>query len=202
MKVMCCIASGPSLTREDCEKVREAGIETIAVNNAWKFAPFSKYLFGGDYNWWKVYKDEIECKAERWTCSMNAKRKFNINYFKKRGPYNSGMRAIELAMAKGANSIILLGYDGSLKNGVHFDGKHSGGYLAKNGNYVELRNPNEKSVANWQKEFARVAEQAEKNNVQIINCTKETALTQFKTGKLEDTLRWVGSSRRWDAWTW
>lgn len=175
-----CIASGPSLTAEDCEMVRESGIKTVAVNNSWGMAPFCHYLYAGDRKWWASYIDKINIKAEKWTCSSSAANNFGINYHIAGGSYNSGMRAIQFGISKGFKSIALLGYDCSLKNGVHWHGTHVGKLL---------RNPTEDKMDRWHEQFKRVALAADRSGVSIVNCSRYTELDCFPIEDIEVVLK-------------
>src|SRR3546814_7286157 len=61
-----CIASGPSLTAEDCESIRTAGLPAIVTNNTWQLAPWADVLYAGDYQWWKRYGEECTFAGSRW----------------------------------------------------------------------------------------------------------------------------------------
>jgi len=175
-----CIASGPSLTASDCELVRSSGTKTVAVNNSWEMARFCDYIYAGDSKWWKVNFEKIDIKAEKWTCSDMAANKYNINYHIAVGPYNSGMRAIQFGMQRGFKSIALLGYDCSLKGGVHWHGPHK---------EPELRNPTEDKIKKWHDQFKRVSDNAKKQGVSIVNCSRYTELECFEKMTLEEALK-------------
>src|SRR5262252_1496021 len=51
-----CLASGPSLTREDVEHVRDRASAIIAVNDTYKYAPFATALIASDAGWWIVHQ--------------------------------------------------------------------------------------------------------------------------------------------------
>lgn len=172
-----CIASGPSLNKSDCDLVMKSGIKTVAVNNSWEMAPFCNYVYAGDRKWWDEYYDKINIDAEKWTCSDKAANKHKINFHFAGGSYNSGMRAIQFGIWKGFKSIALLGYDCSLKSGIHWHGPHK-----------ELRNPNKNKVRLWDDQFKRVYVQSIKNDVRVINCSRETELNYFFRISLEDAL--------------
>jgi hypothetical protein len=55
-----CIASGPSLTAEDVERVRAAGHPVIVTNTTFRLAPWADVLFGMDSKWWKEYHKEVD----------------------------------------------------------------------------------------------------------------------------------------------
>lgn len=174
-----CIASGPSLTAQDCELVRQSGAKVIAVNNSWKMVPFCDYLYAGDSKWWRAYHREINIPAEKWTCSRIASDKFGAKLHLAGGGYNSGMRAIQFAVIKGFKTIGLLGYDCSLKNGIHWHGLHESKFL---------KNPSEVKVHRWHQQFARAAEKASAAGSKVLNCSRYTELQCFEKVSLEDVL--------------
>lgn len=175
-----CIASGPSLTKIDCNLVQNSGIKTIAVNNSWEIASFCNYIYAGDTKWWDINYNKIDIKAEKWTCSSNAANKYKINFHIAAGSYNSGMRAIQLSINLGFKNIALLGYDCSLKNGIHWHGE----YKEKT-----LRNPDKSKLPIWKKQFKRVSDIADKLNVKIVNCSRYTELECFERKSLEEMLK-------------
>lgn len=168
-----CIASGPSLTTEDCLLVERAGLKTIAVNTSWKLARFANVIYAGDACWWDANGNEIDVSAERWTCSQGAARKYGINLQDTYGSYNSGLRAIQLAMDFGAKRILLLGYDCTVKYGTHWHGNHT-----------KTKNPTSTKCNMWKAQFARLSQK----KCEIINCSRVSALTCFVKMNLEEVL--------------
>jgi hypothetical protein len=79
-----------------------------------------------------------------------------------------------LAAWLGAEEIILLGYDCSIKNGYHWHGAHP----------KPLTNC--KSVKHWFGLFEKAANNLK--HLEIINASKETDLTCFKIENLEGVL--------------
>lgn len=176
-----CVASGPSLNRKDCDLLKYSGAKIVAVNSSWKLVPFCDYLYAGDAKWWKAYKNDVVVdNAQFWTCSSGASITYGLNLHQGRaGSYNSGMRAIEFAIDKGFNRIGLLGYDCSIKNGLHWHGAHE---------LPELGNPTDIKLQKWQKQFSQLAARAELKGVKIFNCSRETELTCFERISLEDAI--------------
>lgn len=172
-KTVCCIASGPSLGASDCEAVGSAGIPAIAVNSSWRLARFASVIYAGDLCWWDAYGAEIDISAERWTCSQRAAHEHGLSLHRAAGGYNSGLRAIQLAIELGAARVLLLGYDCSINSGTHWHGDH-----------IKTKNPDEKLCLLWQRQFA----QLNTLGIEIINCSRETALTCFPRARLEDVL--------------
>ncbi|WP_353613946.1 hypothetical protein [Mangrovibacter phragmitis] len=169
-----CIASGPSLSRKDCLLSAKSGLPIIAVNSSWQIIPECQYIFAGDYAWWDKHHDNITSHAEKWTTSPRAKILYGVNLFggHTEGAFNSGQMAIRLASHFGAKRIILLGYDCSLKNGIHWHGKHHG-----------LDNPSREEVSRWHTDFSSLV--CELPDVEIINASRYTELTCFPVTKPE-----------------
>jgi len=87
---------------------------------------------------------------------------------------NSGAQAINLAYLLGATRIILLGYDMGQTGGKnHWFGNHPKGMT--NGNYK-----------GFVPRFDSIAEDAKAKGVEIINCTRQTNLTQFPQASIDD----------------
>lgn len=177
MVTIACAASGPSLSSTDCQILHRANIPIIAVNNSWRAAPYCSAIYAADCCWWEEHYSTITSLAERWCGDQFTARRFGINCFHSAlpGPYNSGQRAIELAIHLGANRILLLGYDCSIRHGTHWHGNHQ-----------LLANPDKFSVAHWHDEFSRL--KAAVGSTEIINCSRHTRLTCFPRQSLEAAL--------------
>ncbi|WP_430673362.1 hypothetical protein [Klebsiella aerogenes] len=167
-KRVICIASGPSLCLEDVQLARSTGWPLIAVNNSWEIIPECDVIYAGDWKWWERYHKSIYSPAQRWTCCREAATEFNLNYHPAAGPYNSGQRAIQFAIRQGARHILLLGYDCSLRQGIHWHGE-----------FHMLRNPDELSIKRWKRHFEKLANEMTLTGVNIINCSRYTALNCF-----------------------
>ena len=87
---------------------------------------------------------------------------------------NSGAQAINLAYLKGATRIILLGFDMQNTGGkTHWFGDHP----------KELTNG---QYGSYTSRYTQLAEDLASAGVEVINCTRETALTQFKRATIEE----------------
>jgi hypothetical protein len=178
-QTVCCLASGPSLTLEDCKKVAAVGIKTIVTNCTFEMAPWAEVVFAVDFKWWERYHLKVPSSAECWTTSRQAVRDFSVKHFDSLPPQNSGQQAIKLAAYFGARRIILLGYDAQLTGGkTHHHGDHIPG----------LGNPNANKCAMWRVQFARIAQHYRSQKIEIINCSRKTALSCFPIATLEDVL--------------
>jgi hypothetical protein len=171
-----CLASGPSLTPEDCALVEQSGHRTFAVNNTWEMARFCHVIYAGDLKWWSQYNDVIDIGADRWTCNRVASELFGINWHRiSSSNFNSGQRAIQFAIEKGAKRVILLGYDCQLTGGkTHHHGDHVEG----------LQNPNAQKMVKWSLQFSLI----NTRGTEVINCSRETSLDCFPRKPLEECL--------------
>ncbi len=178
-RTVACIASGPSLTAEDCERVRAAGLPTVVVNNSWELAPWADILFAMDAAWWSNYGDRVMREFEG----------HRIGYVRVPGVIatkgeifptgwgNSGTYAISVAVVTGAARILLLGYDCQMTGGRnHWHVDHP----------VPMGNCG--TIKSWAYKAEIVAKYAKSHGVSVINCSRETALTCFARGTLDDEL--------------
>lgn len=171
------LASGPSMTQEDADKVK--GNFTIAVNSTWKLAPWCDVLFAGDRRWWDAYGKEVDIPAVRICNSKTAAPVHRAKLLKRskvssKG-HNSGLLAIEWAAQKGFKRIYLLGFDCSIKHGIHHHGPHK-----------DTPNPNQTRCNNWKEQFERIKKYYPE--AQVINCSRYTELKAFECAALEDVL--------------
>ncbi|MCQ4370003.1 hypothetical protein [Enterobacter asburiae] len=175
MKTFICVASGPSLTANDCALASGSGYPVIAVNSSWRAVPDCQHIYAADFAWWDQYHDSLTVSAERWTQSRRANSRYGVKLFRpsENGPFNSGQRAIQLAAHLGAEKVILLGYDCTLENGAHWHGSHP----------ATMHNPVPREVIRWHEDFSSLAGQLP--GVEIINASRHTALTCFRLSTLE-----------------
>lgn len=179
-RIVVCIASGPSLTVEDCETVRASGHPTIVTNTTFRLAPWADIVFGMDLMWWEMHHKEIEaiCTGRKMSTS-HAARAYgaeSIVYVAwKPQALNSGAAAIQLAIASGASKVVLLGYDCKTTGGkMHFFGDHPKG-IGNGG-----------SLKRWPKHFKDVSREV---GNKVVNATRQTALTCFPRVELDQALR-------------
>jgi hypothetical protein len=175
-----CIASGPSLTKEDVEFVRNRA-RIIAVNREYEIAPWADVCYAADYAFWKTYlnlglRDVFH--GELWTVTALAAREFGINCIAKvpidgYSPIkntittggNSGYQAIHLAAYWGARRIILLGYDMQRTGGKeHHYGRHAGG----------LRNG--RNFRFWIRRMVPLLRDLKAMGVEVLNASRVTAI--------------------------
>jgi hypothetical protein len=180
-RTVVCIASGPSLTAEDCELVRKAGHPVIVTNTTFRLCPWADVLFGFDAKWWRHYASEVaEFKGRKVSASPQAEKygvenPFPIPWF---SIYrNSGCCAVSIAIAAGASKVIMLGYDcGFIGKRRHWHGDHPKGM------------DNAGTLLMWQMLFGVLAKQARRAEVKVANASRRTTLKCFERVQLEDVL--------------
>jgi hypothetical protein len=174
-----CIASGPSLTVEDCEFVRGAGLPTIVTNTTFRIAPWADVLFGFDYKWWRVHLAEVRatfsgrlfCQSNRWPSRYLEWPGMARGY---RSFGNSGANAVSLAVVLGASRVVLLGYDCQLTGGrSHHHGDHPEPFA------------NCDKLPQWPLQFERLGRWASARGIPVVNASRESALTCFDRVPLE-----------------
>lgn len=182
-RTVVCIASGPSLTADDCETVRAAGLPTIVTNTTFRMCPWADVLFAFDGKWWKHHLAEVKASfrgarigwapgvASYGVPSLHGERAWFTHF------HNSGASAASLAIVGGAERVILLGYDCQRTGGrVHWHGDHPAGL----GNAASMRN--------WPTHFKGLSRYAASRGVPVLNASRETALTFFPRMPLEQAL--------------
>lgn len=181
-QTVACLASGPSLTVEDCETVHAAGVPTIVTNTTFLRAPWADVLFAFDCRWWELYAAEVrekfkgECLA--W-CPGSGRQGVTSLYRAQwfRNFHNSGACALSLAIVSGASRVVMLGYDCQATNGeTHWHGDHP------------KKLGNARSMSKWPLHFKGIARYAEQQKVKVLNASRVTALTNFPRISLADAL--------------
>jgi hypothetical protein len=178
MRSVIIFASGPSLLKADCRKAAQSGMPVIAVNSTWKAIPDCDFIYAADSAWWDYNFTTLPALPEKWTCDKRAYSKYKINYHHPQyeGAYNSGQRAVMFAVSLGVKNILLSGFDCSVNSGVHWHEDH-----------LFTGNPTAVLTLLWQRQFCTLSDYF-CNNVNIINCSRETSLTCFPLASLEESL--------------
>lgn len=176
------IASGPSLCADDIALVKNSEIKTIAVNSTCGVVPWCDVLFAGDCAWWGHNKHLTNIAAEKWTCSKAAASAHGLNFRENKIPngYNSGACAVELAANVFlANTVLMLGFDCSIKNGLHHHGAHK-----------KTANPTIHRCEIWKKQFNHLVKIC--NRSRLINCSRYTEIDCIERKGLEEALCELG----------
>lgn len=183
-----CLGSGPSLLQEDVNWAHAKGATIIAVNDAYLYAPFAAALMASDGAWWVHKKPEFA--GLRYSLDPTAARVPGVVVLKNTGcdgleldpaglktGRNSGAAAVNLAVHFGAKRIILLGYDMDAdKKRTHFFGHHK--FPLRDGSPYEL----------FRETFKRQVGPLRQLGIDIVNCSRKTALRCFRLAKLEEEL--------------
>jgi hypothetical protein len=150
-------------------------------------------LYACDPHWWDYYYEEIKAntKAELWTQSKESQEKYpalnrmpgvslaGLGHNQLHFGGNSGYQAVNLAYLFGATKIILLGFDMQRTNGeVHYFGEHP--------YHKKKTGPRPEILANWCRNFDKLAADLKQVGVEVINATRQTALTCFSRANIED----------------
>jgi hypothetical protein len=182
------VASGPSLSRPQCEYVK-GNAKVIAVNDGYKFAPWADILYAADHRWWTWEKRDfagLKVSIEQhqnveWPADIHVLRNLDngsptgISLDPKglKTGANSGYQALNLAVLLGAKRIILLGYDYKFSQGKsHFFGDHP---VSTNENHLSL----------FVKNFSTIENELKRLGVEVLNCSPESVLNQFPKVSLE-----------------
>ena len=154
--------------------------------------PDAPYHYACDASWWGVHYQAVKngFKGNSYTIndlehpSRNPDKKYDLIRMNSKyadglgkrfihygtgGGGNSGFQAVNLAHILGAKTILLLGFD---MFGTHYFGDHPPG-LANSSPYSQ---------------FIKSFERIDQTKIEIINCTRQTALECFPRKSLDDVL--------------
>lgn len=184
-----CMASGPSLTADDVASC-QGRARVVAVNDAVRYAPWADVLYACDRDWWHRHPETAQFAGLKFALRQPPSRE-DVCVLKQSGSsglerdpgalrtgLNSGYQAINLAVHLGASRILLLGYDMQLaQNGrMHFYDKPPRRLARLTG------------FANWLPMFDTLVQPLKELGIEIVNCTRRTALTCFPCRSLAETL--------------
>ncbi len=127
-----------------------------------------------DSAWWRAYRDEVR-RTFAGALTTIASGVQGVEQVRFQYSLNSGACAIGLAAHWGAKRVILVGYDAQRTGGKsHWHGDHPHGL------------GNAGSMGQWKGHFERVAHDLA--DVEIVNCSRETALRMFRRAALDEAL--------------
>jgi hypothetical protein len=183
-----CLGGGPSLTQADVDLCRGKG-PVVAINDAYRLAPWADVLYAADQQWWKWHDGVPSFTGLRYSLQAAAAA-YDVSVLENTGPRgieraptglrtgdNGGYQALNLAVHLGATRIVLLGYDMQrTDNKSHWFGEHPGGGQSPYGSFIAAFDALAASG-----ELAAVG-------VEVVNCSRQTALTCFPCRPLEDVL--------------
>jgi hypothetical protein len=183
-----CIGTGPSLTAADVDACRGRA-RVIAINDAWRLAPWADVLYACDSRWVDHHKGAKGFEGLKYSMTANQKKWPDWGILRNDGVNglcldptglrtgrNSGAQAINLAIHLGAARILLLGYDMSRHGGKgHFFGEHP-------------KNWPPSPFHSFLDSFAKLEQPLKDLGVEVINCSRRTALKVFPQMPLEKAL--------------
>lgn len=188
-----CLGGGPSLTPADVDFVRGKA-RVIAVNDAYRLAPWADVLYACDDRWWKWQHRERPSEIAafgglKFSLKRESARYAGVQVLRNTGDQglelsptglrngrNGGYQAINLAVHLGASRVLLLGYDMKLgeKGEKHWFGEHPD----------HGRSP----YATFRRVFPTIVKPLKEIGVEVFNCSRRTALACFPRVPLETAL--------------
>lgn len=164
------LAPGPSLTAQQCERVRH--LNTIAVNNAYQLAPWAEHLVANDRSWWRRNPEAMNFAGGKHS-AVEVPHVQRVEPRSYATESSSGVLALDLARNLGAKRVILLGCD---MHGSHFFGPYTNG----------LTNTPQSRRLVHQQQFKQWARQ--NKGVHVVNCTPGSKLEAFPMASLDESL--------------
>lgn len=186
------LAGGPSLTADQVDYVRGKA-RVIAINNAYRLAPWADALYACDGEWWDSYRPEFA--GLKITQDAAAAQKHGLLHvplsnqpatgisldpqFIHSGR-NGGYQALNLSVhLAGPGLRILLGYDMKRANGRrHWHADHGPG----------MKNPDEFLFQLWIDAYDTARLDLHRAQVNVVNASPDSALLCFPRKPLQDVL--------------
>lgn len=184
-----CIASGPSLTKEDVDYVRGKA-RVIVVNSSYLLAPWADVLYACDAQWWRWNPTAKDFAGLKYALTLDSRHYCpGVKVLENKGAEglelkptgikhgrNGGYQAMNLAVHFGASRILLLGYD--MQPGPnreeHWHGDHPNRH----------RSPYDV----FRRMYPTIVEPLKAAGVEVVNCTRRTALTCFPQAPIDVAL--------------
>ena len=169
-------ASGPSQNKADLQAAR-GKCKVVTINDTWRLAPWADVLYACDLLWWQRKGADgfqglkVIGKGEHAGCkTMEVRITANMVWDGSAvgGGGNSGFQALNMVALWGARRVLLTGYDFK-SAGNHWFGRHPSG----------MAQTTESAIGNWKACMNGAAADLKGRGVDVINCTRDTALTCF-----------------------
>lgn len=183
-----CIASGPSLTTEDVELVRGKA-RVIVVNRSVDMVPWADVLYCADVRMWKWLNGARDFAGLKFAVTKECAKYPGVKVIGRGASHglsldpsklclggNSGYQAVNLAVLMGAVRILLLGYDMRVgpKGKQHWHADHP----------MTQRSP----YVTFQAAYPTLVGPLKAAGVEVINCSRETALKCFPRMTIQQAL--------------
>lgn len=189
------LAGGPSLTRDQVERVRRTPqVRVIAINDSYALAPWADLFWFCDLRWWSWHMDRAGWRdildrgaagdtivATLENLELNERHPF-IRHLRNNGRdgiaqapdairhgSNSGYQALQVAMKLGAARVLLLGYDMRVADDgrTHWHDGHP------------IISPPAVFANTMVPAYERAAPDIARSGVRVVNCTPGSALACF-----------------------
>lgn len=196
MTTWVCIASGPSLTEADVTYVRGKA-KVAVVNDGYRLAPWADVLYACDRPWWDVHVNTVRetFTGRCYSHSRPSAEQYKLHHVSGKDGHglcreantvhygaNGGYQVVNLVYHFGARRILLLGYDMQPDpddpERTHWFGQHPGN--------LERGAPGK--FAKWVRGFRQLADDLAAEGIDVINCSRNTALPWFPRMTIEEAL--------------
>lgn len=164
----------------------------ICINDAYRLAPWGDVLYAADSKWWHTHrgvtsfvglKYSLQPESARWPgvqiLENTGETGLDVSPTGLRTGRNSGYQSMNLAVHLGASRIVLLGYDMQALKGQansHWFGEHPPN--------IRADSPYDTFIAR----FETIVQPLAALGIDVINSTRETALTVFPRRPLAEAL--------------
>jgi len=187
-----CIASGPSLTRDDVARCERAGLTLSGVNNAYQITNKLTYHHACDTKYWNYHYPYTQAHTRKFSLKASQKdeghpgveqmQRGQREAISHKWPVlgtggNGGFQLVNLVYLLSYKTIILLGYDMTVTNGSHWHPDHE---------FSGATNPSNRTFDSWIHAFDKVAPALSSVGVEVLNASRHTALKCYKKVDLED----------------
>ncbi|WP_422028475.1 hypothetical protein [Pyruvatibacter mobilis] len=174
--------------------VKASRTPLAAINNSWRLCPGGPdVLYGCDWEWWEAHDGVPGFQGLRLTISTAAAKVWGARLVRHRDVMvmsdtpawigtggNGGFQMLNFAALAGARRVLLTGFDMQATGGrTHWHGNHTA---------PRLNNPDHDAFRQWRSRLAAAAPVLARLGCEVINCSRDTALTCFPRARLEDML--------------
>jgi hypothetical protein len=186
------VASGPSASLVDLTQTI-GKTKFVVINNSWKLAPWADFLFAADYKWWracngcpefqgwKVTSDRRAAETQEWglfrIVALLADDRIQTHGSTIGWGGNSGFQALNMVVHFQCSRIILVGFDATIKFGLHWHAPHPGS-----------ENPTPSKSLRWQRSMDGAFPVLENIGVRVVNCSEKSSLKKYPKMSFEDAL--------------
>lgn len=189
-------ASGPSQCQEDVEYAR-GRCRVVVINTTWRLGPWADLLYFCDASWWQtsgprgneftgrqvVGKHENGLPEHIWHAHVIPADRMIWDGQNIGGGHNSGFQVLNLLALWGVKRVIYTGLDCQPTAACNPNAK-----VHWHGPHTENRNPQDTTFAKWRQFFAEAAEGVAERGTEVLNASRETALTCFPRVNLREVL--------------